>query len=104
MSAYLRTINKRGRRRRNERFWGWGLNTDWRRRSSRKRRVILHRRRDGASERKGGGDKGRGDDVGNIHSELADTLEGDYEVVRVLEDDELDSDDLRVFSWRVVRD
>jgi hypothetical protein len=41
---------------------------------------------------------------GRIRSELTDTLEGDYEVVRVLEDNELDADDLWSFARRVVRD
>jgi hypothetical protein len=41
---------------------------------------------------------------GKIRSELANTLEGDHEAVRVLEDDELDADDLWVFARRVVRD
>jgi hypothetical protein len=63
MPSYWRTINEGGRRRRDERFGRWGLNTDWRRRSSRKRRIILWNRRWGASERKGGSDECRGDDV-----------------------------------------
>jgi hypothetical protein len=39
-----------------------------------------------------------------MSSELADSLEGDYEVVWVLEDDELEPDDLWALSRRVVRD
>jgi hypothetical protein len=39
---------------------------------------------------------------GKIRSELADTLKGDYEVVWVLEDDELEADDLWALARRVV--
>jgi hypothetical protein len=65
MAPYQRAINEGGRRRRNERFWRGGLNTDWRRRSNRKRRVRFWRRGRGASERKRGSDKSGGDDVRN---------------------------------------
>jgi hypothetical protein len=41
---------------------------------------------------------------GRIRSELANTLESDYEVVQVLEDEELDRDNLWMFAQRVVRD
>jgi hypothetical protein len=64
MSSYRRTVNEGGRRR-NEGFWGQGLNTNWRRRSNRKRRARLRRRGDGASEGKGRSDKSRRDDVQN---------------------------------------
>jgi hypothetical protein len=65
MSSYRRTINEGGRRRRDKRLGGWGLNTDRRRRSNRKRRVILWNRGWGASEGKGRSDECGGDDVGN---------------------------------------
>jgi hypothetical protein len=65
VSSYRRMFNKRGRRRRNERFWRRGLDTNGRRRSNRKRRVRLRWRGKGSSEGKWRGDEGRGDDVGN---------------------------------------
>jgi hypothetical protein len=55
VSSYLRTANEGGRRR-NERFWRWGLHADRRRRSTRQRRVILRRRGWGSSEIKGRSD------------------------------------------------
>jgi hypothetical protein len=41
---------------------------------------------------------------GKICSELADTLKSNYKVVRVLEDNELDADDLWMQVRQVVRD
>jgi hypothetical protein len=35
---------------------------------------------------------------GRMQSELTDSLDGDYEVVQILEDNKLEMDDLRAFS------
>jgi hypothetical protein len=64
VTSYLGTGDKGGRRR-NKRFWGWGLHANWRRRSNRKRRVILWSWGWGSSEIEGRGDKSWENDVGN---------------------------------------
>jgi hypothetical protein len=123
MLSYRGMSHEWGRRRRNECFWRRRLDMNRRRRSNRNRRVRLGwgemepaRERGevmrvgetmwGMGQRSDEAGEGTFDLItswGRIRSELADSLKGDYEIVGVLKDNDLEMHNLWMFAWRVVR-